>query len=639
MRRKLRVLIASTGDELRDPGSAEVGTDSGAHLVADANRQTLKDLLLGGGSGGAVPTEVHDLGILSDSQEVVFGALARAAVPEQLDDSSDAGSSGTSPFDLIVLSGAASTGSKDFVRPAIAALGTVVFDQVNVKPGKPTLFGMLDVAKCRKYLLNNNVQTSRSSVHDLFPGGRKLIPIFGLPGNPCSCFVTGRLFVWPALERLAGAGGSGTESNMDLAAVLTKKIVTLSDIQPDPVRPEYVRAWVYWGLVGGGMGGSSGGQLVAKATGFQRSSRVESLARVNALLYVPSSSQKVVAGTELDCMLFGAVEEAPASVAVGVPAPLLRGRVADCSAPIIPSLQDVRLLEEKAEAYAIQQVIKHFQTRTDIQNIDVMQTASFCRNCLSKWLFADSSKGDGGKKVYLRTSDLDGAREFVYGMSYSDWKKLYQTGPKISHEAAHKGLDGNFVKKGGGVGDGRVVATNPASPARKSKSPNKDKTNVGGGRSAEKSAPAIAQPPTTNGHHAPVPSANNSVVPTPCAGHCDDGPPPPGRGAPQEPSSDHVVDSSSGKWSLPISLLAGLYRRLTAWLDGQTCEESALKNVAGFDRADLRRWKEEKFTTLMAEMIRGEEEGGGRSAGAGKLGRMDAGKDSSLPWVRTVVRS
>jgi hypothetical protein len=75
---------------------------------------------------------------------------------------------------------------------------------------------------------------------------------------------------------------------------------------------------------------------------------------------------------------------------------------------------DRELLADVAE-----RLITHLQTRTDVQNIDLMNLSGFCRNCLSKWY-----KEEADKKG-IEISDLD-AREHVYGMPYSEWKEKYQ---------------------------------------------------------------------------------------------------------------------------------------------------------------------------------------------------------------------
>lgn len=71
------------------------------------------------------------------------------------------------------------------------------------------------------------------------------------------------------------------------------------------------------------------------------------------------------------------------------------------------------------EAAAFRRLVEHFRTRTDVQNIDMMNLAGFCRNCLSKWYLAAAEDRD-------LEMDYDKAREIVYGMPYSEWKEQYQ---------------------------------------------------------------------------------------------------------------------------------------------------------------------------------------------------------------------
>ena len=71
------------------------------------------------------------------------------------------------------------------------------------------------------------------------------------------------------------------------------------------------------------------------------------------------------------------------------------------------------------EAAAFRRLVEHLRGRTDVQNIDLMNLAGFCRNCLSNWLKDAADERD----VKLGKEE---AREQVYGMPYDDWKKLYQ---------------------------------------------------------------------------------------------------------------------------------------------------------------------------------------------------------------------
>nr|WP_297456866.1 DUF1244 domain-containing protein [uncultured Halomonas sp.] len=71
------------------------------------------------------------------------------------------------------------------------------------------------------------------------------------------------------------------------------------------------------------------------------------------------------------------------------------------------------------EAAAFRRLLAHLDANKDVQNIDLMILADFCRNCLSKWLVAAAD--ERGAEL-----DYDAAREYVYRMPYSEWKDKYQ---------------------------------------------------------------------------------------------------------------------------------------------------------------------------------------------------------------------
>ena len=75
--------------------------------------------------------------------------------------------------------------------------------------------------------------------------------------------------------------------------------------------------------------------------------------------------------------------------------------------------------QTEIEAAAFRGLVAHLQSRTDAQNIDIMNLAGFCRNCLSKWVFAASNERNAGLTY-------DEALEMVYGMPYAEWKAKYQ---------------------------------------------------------------------------------------------------------------------------------------------------------------------------------------------------------------------
>ena len=86
------------------------------------------------------------------------------------------------------------------------------------------------------------------------------------------------------------------------------------------------------------------------------------------------------------------------------------------------------------EPPAFPRLVQHLRSRPDVQNIDLMNLAGFCRNCLSKWYKAAADDLDVAVSV-------DEAREEVYGMPYAEWKKRYQKEATSEQQAAFdKGL-------------------------------------------------------------------------------------------------------------------------------------------------------------------------------------------------------
>jgi len=154
VRRRLRVAIFSTGDEVVEPGSPRGGA-----AIYDANRYLLSELLERLGS------LVTDLGILPDDPDVLARALQAAAAGH----------------DLVVTSGGVSTGEADHVRSAVERIGSLVFWRVAIKPGRPVAMGVIRGAAGQ---------------------GAAFV---GLPGNPVAVFVTFVRVVKPLLRRLTGA--------------------------------------------------------------------------------------------------------------------------------------------------------------------------------------------------------------------------------------------------------------------------------------------------------------------------------------------------------------------------------------------------------------------------------------------------
>ncbi len=80
------------------------------------------------------------------------------------------------------------------------------------------------------------------------------------------------------------------------------------------------------------------------------------------------------------------------------------------------------------EAAAFRGLVQHLQKRTDVQNIDVMNLAGFCRNCLAKWYMAAAGERD----VEM---DYDQAREVIYGMPFNEWKENHQAAASDEQKA------------------------------------------------------------------------------------------------------------------------------------------------------------------------------------------------------------
>jgi molybdopterin molybdotransferase len=158
VRRRLRVAVFFTGDELAMPGEP---LKPGA--IYNSNRFTLRGLLENFGC------EFTDYGIVPDSLDATRATLREAA----------------QGHDLIITSGGVSVGEEDHIKPAVEAEGRLNMWQIAVKPGKPLAFG----------------EVRRGETGD----GSSFF--LGLPGNPVSSFVTFLLFVRPFLLRLQGVTG------------------------------------------------------------------------------------------------------------------------------------------------------------------------------------------------------------------------------------------------------------------------------------------------------------------------------------------------------------------------------------------------------------------------------------------------
>ena len=100
------------------------------------------------------------------------------------------------------------------------------------------------------------------------------------------------------------------------------------------------------------------------------------------------------------------------------------------------------------EAAAFRGLVEHLQWRTDVQNIDLMNLAGFCRNCLAKWYLA-AAQGQGAE-----LTDAD-ARAAIYGMPYDTWKGLYQRESTPEQQRRYEETQSLHARISGHAGPGR----------------------------------------------------------------------------------------------------------------------------------------------------------------------------------------
>jgi hypothetical protein len=102
-------------------------------------------------------------------------------------------------------------------------------------------------------------------------------------------------------------------------------------------------------------------------------------------------------------------------------------------------MSEIQSLDEQTqtelEAAAFRTLVAHLRERTDVQNIDLMNLAGFCRNCLSKYYVSAAAERD----ISLEYED---ARERVYGLPYGEWKAQHQTAATPEQAAAYKSTHG-----------------------------------------------------------------------------------------------------------------------------------------------------------------------------------------------------
>ena len=227
VRPRPRVVVLSTGNELTEPGTPLVPGqiwDSNSYMLAAAAREA-----------GALARRRS--GVPDDPAGML------PALEEQLDDA-----------DLLITTGGVSMGGEhDVVKAALQELGTVAFRKVAMQPGMPQGFGTI---------------------------GEKRVPIFTLPGNPVSAYVSFQLFVRPAIAALQDAG--------DLALPSMRATLT-SGVRSPAGRRSYLR-------------GVLDGDQVTPLSG-QGSHQIAALGRANALIIVPEADTRLPAGDSVDVLV------------------------------------------------------------------------------------------------------------------------------------------------------------------------------------------------------------------------------------------------------------------------------------------------------------------------------------------------
>jgi molybdopterin molybdotransferase len=245
VRPRPRVVVLSTGDELTEPGTPLVPGriwDSNSYMIAAAAREA-----------GAV---AHRRSVVPDDPKGVLPALE-----EQL-----------AHADLLITTGGVSMGGEhDVVKEALRELGTVTFRKVAMQPGMPQGFGVIGQGGAGGV----GAQGGAGGV-----GAKRGVPLFTLPGNPVSAYVSFQVFVRPAIAALQGADDLSLPS---LRARLTGPVRSPSG------RRSYLR-------------GVLDGSKVTPLSG-QGSHQIAYLGRANALIVVPEWETQLPADDEVDVLL------------------------------------------------------------------------------------------------------------------------------------------------------------------------------------------------------------------------------------------------------------------------------------------------------------------------------------------------
>ena len=250
VKRRLRVALFSTGDELRLPGEP---LDAGC--IYDSNRYTLAAAIQ------RLGMDVVDLGLVRDDRGALQTVLNRAMAEA----------------DVVVTSGGVSAGDADHVRELMARLGDVAFWKVAMRPGRPFAFGRLNGA------------TAAAAAVDAAGAAderRTASWLFALPGNPVAALVTFYAFAREALLHLAGA-------RSEPLPVL--KARSVSAIRKRPGRTEFQRGILTL---------AADGQWEVRIAGSQGAGILRSMSEANALVVLRHEQASVAAGEAVEVWLF-----------------------------------------------------------------------------------------------------------------------------------------------------------------------------------------------------------------------------------------------------------------------------------------------------------------------------------------------
>ena len=225
------VAIMSTGDEIVDHSTRELSPGT----IRDSNRVLLRAVL------AELGVPVVDLGIIGDDPDALRSAYDRASTEA----------------DMVLSTGGVSMGDYDYVKQILGELGSVDFWKVAMQPGKPFAFGSING-----------------------------VPLFGLPGNPVSTFVSFEQFVRPAILHMMGA-----------TDVLRTQIVGTmgEDVRTHDEKTVFLRVL---------LAQDTDGSFVAVRSGGQGSNMHSSLAKAEAFAVVPVGTGSLSAGDEVTLEMF-----------------------------------------------------------------------------------------------------------------------------------------------------------------------------------------------------------------------------------------------------------------------------------------------------------------------------------------------